>query len=183
MPPIVKFAVRTIFLFSTRRSVERKIVRMLDAYVDLAESLEIEEGKCFVRVPAMQGVDEEMRDWSFYQLLEHHVIVNKTITARIEELVSGMKNPVLDEFDVKCDVLPSASPGIEQVAAFQESICNHFTMLEKYKKLRGTRKTPHPLFGAFDAHYWNCMFAFHLKIHFKQAKFIAEEAIDSVPSD
>lgn len=156
---------------------------MLDAYLELANFLEIEEGKLSVTVPSMLGVDEDMRQWSFYQLLEHNVIVNKTITARIEQLVTGVPNPVLDEFDTKCDVMPSEQPGVEQVAAFQESIGHHFNKLKSFTKLRGTERTKHPLFGDFDAHYWNCMMAFHLKVHLKQAETIAVKAVESIAGD
>ena len=35
---------------------------------------------------------------------------------------------------------------------------------------------PHPIFREFDAHKWNCMFAFHLGLHLKQAEYVVSKA-------
>jgi hypothetical protein len=39
--------------------------------------------------------------------------------------------------------------------------------------LWGATVRNHPIYGEFDAHKWHCMIGFHLMIHFKQAKLIA----------
>jgi hypothetical protein len=36
---------------------------------------------------------------------------------------------------------------------------------------------PHSIFGDFDAHKWNCMFSFHLSLHYKQAQHVVRTAL------
>jgi hypothetical protein len=45
--------------------------------------------------------------------------------------------------------------------------------------LRGTGTSPHPVFGDFDAHKWNCMFTFHLGLHLPQAEYVVGKAMAS----
>jgi hypothetical protein len=49
-------------------------------------------------------------------------------------------------------------------------------MVKDLGELRGTKTTPHPIFGDFDAHKWNCMFSFHLRLHYKQAAYVVRTA-------
>ena len=125
----------------------------------------------------MLGVDEDMREWSFYQILEHNVIVNDRISAAVLHLTGNGPAPEPD-FDVKRDVMPQDSAGAEQVAEFKRSVEDHLTAVAKVPKLRGTEKTDHPIFGPFDAHRWHCMLGFHLQLHRKQAEALVGQLSD-----
>lgn len=124
----------------------------------------------------MLGVDEDMRDWSFFMILEHNVIVNRVITTVVEKLVRGEEPVVEGVKDPKKDVMPSAHPGKEQVEAFRASVENHINTVSGLPRLRGTATKLHPVFGEFDAHRWHCMFALHLDIHCKQAEYVVRNA-------
>lgn len=183
MNPLIKFALRRKFALTTKEQAMKQACKALDSYMALAMNLSAETGKVPVRVPAMRGVDEDMRDWSFFMLLEHNLIVNRSITTRIKTLVTGEASPALEGFDAKKDVMPSAIAGSPQVAAFRHSIYEHVKLVSSLGQLRGTATSQHPIFGTFDAHKWNCMFSFHLQIHLRQAAYIAEHAHDSIAGD
>ena len=183
MNPLIKLAVRRKFALTTRGQAMNQARKALDSYMVLAMTLSEEAGKVPVRVPAMRGVDEDMRDWSFFMLLEHNLIVNRSITTRIKTLVTGEASPALEGFDAKKDVMPSAITGSPQVAAFKRSINEHVKLVSSLSQLRGTATSQHPIFGTFDAHQWNCMLSFHLQIHLRQAAYIAEHAGDSIAGD
>lgn len=171
--PILRKIVRTRFSLTSRKAVERQTKAALKEYLQLANGLNEITGSTPVTVPRMLGVDEDMRGWSFFMLLRHNTIVNHAISANISRLALGEPEPT-QKFDVKKDVMPDVECGIEQVALFKASVISHLDSLKSLGCLKGTRMTKHPLFGSFDAHKWNCMLAFHLKIHLKQASLIRQ---------
>jgi len=118
----------------------------------------------------MIGVDHEMRDWSFLQILEHNVIVNRIISHTVEKLARGEDPKPERPINHKTDVLPGDSAGAEQIIAFSESVESYLSKVATLPTLRGTAETPHSVFGSFDAHKWHCMFGFHLGLHLKQAE-------------
>lgn len=170
--------IQTLFTLRGRERALRMAAEQLEVYLDLAEGLSPEQGRAAVEVPAMLGVDEDMRRWSFYMLLEHNAIVNRGITAVIAQLVRGepLHGPAL--INPKTDVMPSPEAGPEQVEAFEASVRDHIQTVQSLGRLRGTPTLPHPIFGNFDAHKWNCMFALHLKIHNRQAEQITSSLSD-----
>ncbi|MEM7147355.1 MAG: hypothetical protein AAF591_19730 [Verrucomicrobiota bacterium] len=174
---IVRQVVRARFLLTSREAARGVIRETADRYLAVAEELGPARGATVVNVPKMMGVDEEMRDWSFYMLLEHHVIVNGFIRRVVEDLERGEKPIWATGRDPKHDVLPKGGAGEEQVAAFRESVDGYLEMEKRLGRLRGTETWPHPLFGVFDAHKWHCMFGFHLKVHFGQAERVYEGAV------
>ena len=105
-------------------------------------------------------------------ILEHNVIVNRSISAIIGQLVHNETLSGAAIIDPKKDVMPSQSAGIDQLDLFRESVDEHVSMVRGIGKLRGTKTKPHMIFGDFDAHKWNCMFSFHLRIHYNQAKHV-----------
>jgi hypothetical protein len=129
-----------------------------------------------VEVPPMRGVDEDMRRWSFFMLLEHNTIVNRSITAAVVQLANGESLSGPATIDVKKGVMPSSSADESHVELFAQSVTDHIAAVRGLGNLRGTKTSQHPIFGQFDAHKWNCMFAFHLRLHLPQARFIAEKA-------
>jgi hypothetical protein len=133
-------------------------------------------GRTVVEVPRMAGVDEDMTHWSFFMLLEHNTIVNRSITGLVRHLASGGEAGPLPGVDPKRDVLPSPSAGPEQIENFTDSVRSHVETVRLLGPLRGTEHYPHPLFGHFDAHLWHCMFGFHLRVHLRQAQMIAARA-------
>ncbi|MBG7607150.1 MAG: DinB family protein [Verrucomicrobia bacterium] len=170
--PRLKTIVRTRFRLASAKSVEKQSRDVLAQYLKLAKGIDETSGKRPVTVPSMLGVDEDMRGWSFFSLLQHNTLVNRAISSNIRRLALG-EPPPETPFDVKNDVMPSPDCGIEQVELFEKSVTDHLAMIAGLPGLRGTQQTDHPIFGSFDAHMWNCMFAFHLKIHLKQADLIA----------
>lgn len=173
---ILKPTIRTKFVLTSRQKALQEILAQKSAYRALADQLDDQSGRTQVQVPKMPGVDEDMRNWSFFMLLEHNVIVNRVFTITVKSLANGKIPPGIGRMDPKKDVMPGTDPGIEQVEAFFNSIDRYLETVSTLPALRGTPETPHPLFGSFDAHKWHCMMGFHLGIHLKQAKLIAESA-------
>lgn len=122
------------------------------------------------RVPAMLGVDEDMRDWSLYMILEHNAKANPAITRAMECL--ALQEPFESNVNPKTDYMPSEDPGEEQIAIFEESVEAHLRTLDSLGDLRKTASLPHPIFGDINAHSWNCVFGFHLMLHRRQAEEI-----------
>ena len=50
----------------------------------LAESINADAGVQKVLAPLMLGVDEAVRNGSFFMILEHNAIVNRSITSIVE---------------------------------------------------------------------------------------------------
>lgn len=169
---LLKTMVQTLFFCTSRNNVRKQTIQAKAFYNRMGESLTAETGAIQVLVPAMAGVDDTMRNWSFYQLLEHNRLVNEAITATTEQLAKGLPLSGAATIDPAIDVLPSADAGIFELTCFNDSVDEHLRMVESLPKLRNTKASPHPIFGSFDAHRWNCMFAFHLRIHFRQAQTI-----------
>lgn len=174
--PFIKAAIRTRFALTSPRFAEAQARKALHAYLQLAQGVSEAAGSKPVTVPPMMGVDEDMRGWSFFMLLRHNTIVNHAISSNVRRLALGEPEPD-KKFDPKWDVMPDSECGIEQIALFKSSVLSHFEAVKPLGELRGTDTTDHPLFGAFDAHKWNCMFAFHMRIHLKQAEFIRRKAV------
>ncbi|MDX2451354.1 hypothetical protein [Desulfosarcina sp.] len=169
---LIKMAVRTRFALTSRNKVSLQIRRSLDAYLALSQQIKREHGAVRVEVPRMPGVDEEMRNWSFFMILEHNAIVNRGITSIIQSLVRGEEPEGAGAIDMKRDVRPSRNPGEAQIQIFRASVEDHLQMIPSLGRLRRGLRTPHPIFGRFDAHNWNCMFGLHLYIHYKQAEYV-----------
>ncbi len=169
---ILRTAIHTLFAFTGRKRVSQRCLQLAEEYGALAERVTNETGKLPVKVPKMPGIDVDMRNWSFFDVLEHNTIVNKTITATVCQLAQNQKLSGAARIDPKRDVLPAGMADESIREAFLESIHAHNRQVAQLGKLRGTKSSPHPLFGDFDAHKWNCMFAFHLKLHLAQAKYI-----------
>jgi hypothetical protein len=168
----IKTAVRVLFMMTSRDRPINQVKRLLEDYMELAKGLSRENGSRAIMVPPMLGVDEDMRRWSFFMILEHNTIVNTAITATIQHLVSGGPIRSAAKINFKTNVMPSISAGEEQLSRFHDSVDLHLKEVSTLGRLRGTKTAPHPVFGDFDAHKWNCMFAFHLKIHYGQAKYV-----------
>jgi hypothetical protein len=171
----LKAAVRTWFTLTSRKQATARIQGLLRDYLALAEKISPETGAQAVTVPRMPGVDEDMRNWSFFMILEHNAIVNRSIAKVVEDLARGMEPTDEGKIDPKRDVMPSASPGIEQIKVFQDSVEDYLQRVSKLGPLRGTLTKRHPVFGMFDAHQWHCMLGFHLMIHRRQAEFVVKK--------
>ncbi len=172
VPRPAHFLIRAILRTTSNQHARDQSRKVLGRYLALAGKLGPEQGAIPVMVPPMRGVDEDMREWSFFMLLEHNTLVNRSITATVEQLVRGQQLTGLAAIDPKSGVLPSAQPGMEQVKWFEESVCAHLDSVKKLGGLRGTTTSEHPVFGTFDAQMWHAMFPFHLKLHLKQAEFL-----------
>ncbi len=169
--PVLKAIIRTRFRLTSRQGAITQTRKYLREYLQLAQGLDELSGGNPVRVPSMIGVDDDMREWSFFMLLRHNTIVNHAISGTVIRLVRGEPEPTR-KFDVKKDVMPERDCGVEQIAVFESSVQNHLDALEKLGSLRGTETKKHPVFGPLDAHGWTCLFAFHLSLHLKQAQRI-----------
>jgi len=173
---LVSTAIRSLFALRSREHVARRCQQLSEEYQDVATGVSDEVGKTSVLVPPLTGVDEDMRNWSFFEVLEHNLIVNRCITATVCQLAHGEPLSGAARLDPKKDVMPSGSVDGAIIGAFVESIASHIAEVGKLGPLRGTNKSNHPVFGPFDAHRWNCMFAFHLGLHLPQVKLILSKA-------
>jgi len=172
---IVKHVVRSRLAWQSVASGSAEAEKWRDAYLKLSDSLNTSQGGESITIPEMLGVDAEMTNWSFYQLLAHNTIVNQAVTRNVKALMTGEGLEDLKKFNPKTDVLPEATVGEEQVALFSESVQNHLDTVAQFGHLKSSLRNDHPVFGSFDAHMWHGMFGFHLKVHFKQAEMIAEQ--------
>lgn len=176
---LIKQIIRSLFLFTTRERAKKQTKRVLFDYIALANQISPAYGSLPVKVPPMRGVDEDMRHWSFYQILSHNVLVNRSISATVQQLARGESLHGMATIDPKADVMPSAEVGKEQIPLFQASVRDHLNMVANLGNLRRTGCSPHPIFGDFNAHRWNCMFPFHLKLHYPQAVFVVQNVKQS----
>ena len=145
-----------------------------DRSIAIAESVSTEKARQPINVPSMLGVDEDMQDWSLFQVLEHNAIVNRQVSKRINSLIQ--ETEWTSNFDPKKDVMPSNAPGAEQVQLFRKSVDDHLEIMKTTdRNLRATTKARHPVFGMLNAHQWNGMFGFHLMLHRKQMSAILKE--------
>ena len=169
-----------MFVFTSRNQARHQALKMSEKYTELASGISNKTGRLCVEVPPMRGVDEDMRRWSFYMILEHNTIVNKGITATVCQLAKGESLHGAATIDMKKDVMPTISAGEEQYEAFRDSVKEHLASVNKLGKLRGTPTSLHTMFGEFDAHKWNCMFSFHLRVHYPQAVHVVRTAKGSI---
>lgn len=171
---IIRPIIRTKFILTSRRRATAQIQQQQEQYLALAHEIDSHTGSKQVMVPMMPGIDEDMRNWSFFMILEHNTIVNRLITNTTRSLAHGKEPIGFDDFDIKKDVMPSGEPDMDKVSEFTKSIDFHNQVMASLGRLRGTKTEKHPLFGKFNAHRWHCMFAFHLQIHYRQAKYVAK---------
>ena len=174
---LIKTAIRTIFTFTSRDKALEKSKIVLQRYAKLADGLSREVGQRCIEVPPMRGVDEDMRKWSFFMILEHNAIVNRSITATVVQLARGQELSGAATINPKTDVMPSSSADASQIKDFADSVTKHIEAVKSLNRLRGTGTSPHPVFGNFNAHKWNCMFAFHLGLHLPQAEYVVGKAL------
>ena len=158
--------IRSKFRFTSRQSADAAIRNEKARTLELAQKLTASLAEKPVRVPKMVGVDEDMRDLSVCQTLEHNVIVNQSITAIVQTLAE--EEPVITDFYPQTDVMPSEKAEIKQLDAFEQSVAKHFEAVDPLKNLASQATYRHPIFGNFNAHQWHCMFGFHLMLHRKQ---------------
>lgn len=171
---VVKLAIRTILQRTSKEKALAQAENYLAQYRALCDSIPDDAGRHRVSVPPMSGVDEEMRDWSLYQLLEHNAVVNRCISATVVQLSQSIPLSGAALTDPKHGVMPTDNPGPAARDAFFLSVKEHIDKVTPLKKLKGTATTRHPLFGEFDAHRWNGMFSLHLKVHLPQTRYIVE---------
>lgn len=174
---LFKTAVRMGFSLMSRERASAMIRTQRDKYLALAEKFTTDSGSRIVTVPKMAGVDDDMRHWSFFMLLEHNVIVNNAITSIVASLARGEEPTGAGAINPKTEVLPSRDAGVEQVDAFRESVPKHLQVVSAVPSLRTSSIKRHPVFGNFNAHQWHCMFAFHLLIHYRQARLITRKGV------
>jgi hypothetical protein len=173
---LMKMAVRTWFILTSRDKACMRIRRSRDNYLALAQMVNASSGAFPIFVPRMPGVDEDMRNWSFFMILEHNKIVNRSISDIVQSLVRGEAPTGAGAIDPKKGVMPSPNAGEEQIADFRASVADHLDLIRDLGRLRGSLTKRHPLFGNFDAHRWHCMFSFHLIIHYRQARYVVQKA-------
>lgn len=143
-----------------------------DRTIALSQRFPEEEARQNIPIPPILGIDPEMQEWNLYQVLEHNRIVNRRITAQLAHSAGIGPKPDPD-FDPKRDVMPAPDVGPEALDGFARSVADHLALVESTPRLRGTPRSPHPLFGPFDAHKWHCMFGFHLRLHRRQIEALA----------
>ena len=164
---MIKHYLRARIACTSRRRADAAVRREGDLALALLDGLTDEQAAQSVRVPRMIGVDEDMRDWSLHQTLEHNTIVNRIFSMIVLHLARG-KTPPTGDIDPKKDVMPTAAPGPPAVDAFRKSIDRHLELVAGIDKLRGTARYPHPILGPLDAHGFHTFFSIHLAVHRRQ---------------
>ena len=135
---LIKTAIRTIFTFTSREKALEKSEIILQRYARLADGLSREAGQRCIEVPPMRGVDEDMRKWSFFMILEHNAIVNRSITATVVQLARGEELSGAATINPKTDVMPSSSADASQFKDFADSVTKHIEAVKSLNRLRGT---------------------------------------------
>jgi len=175
---ILRTVVRCKFKLTLRAGADRTIRKEAARSAELARALGPELAARPVRVGKMPGVDENMRDWSMLETLEHNRIVNGMMRDVFDHLANG--GPAPPKVDTKRDVMPVGELGFEVVDAFEASVAEFLDVVAKAGKTRGTALKPHPLFGPFDAHMWHCIMGFHLMLHRRQMEAGAKQLRNAV---
>ena len=170
---LLKKIIKTKLALTSRAAASAQIRREAELTVRAAEDLGSELAGTPSTVPRMPGVDEDMRNWSVLQIIEHNVIVNRVFTEIIDTICQGQV--WVSDRDPKKDVMPSETPSFSIVKEFTESVNQYLVVVEKYPKLRGIGSFPHPVFGQFDAHMTHAMTGFHLWIHRRQADVVVKQ--------
>ncbi|MFT6792907.1 MAG: hypothetical protein ACJAR1_000895 [Rubritalea sp.] len=80
---IMRKVIQWKFRMTSREQGIAKIQAHLQAYLDLLNELTDEQACQRVKVEKMSGVDEDMREWSLCENIEHNTIVNHALKARI----------------------------------------------------------------------------------------------------
>jgi len=166
---LIRSLVRWRFRLTSRSGADMLIADELHRYLELASQFTEAEGRQSVQCPPLLGVDEDMREWSLYQILEHNVIVNSAMQSVVTTL--AREEIPQSTLDSKHDVMPGASAGPEQVDRFRQSVEAYQQAVEPLK-LGSIATYPHPVFRLLNAHGWHCMMGLHLQIHRKQAEAI-----------
>ncbi|MFT5232768.1 MAG: hypothetical protein ACI9UK_000589 [Candidatus Krumholzibacteriia bacterium] len=140
----------------------------METTLAVIEDVGVEAASKCCLVPPMLGVDDDMREWSLLQILEHNTIVHRQMRKVIEALAKGRE--FRSTFNAKTDTIPSSNPGPEEIDAFRISVDEFLGSALSIANLRGTAKIAHPVMGPLSAHGWLCMFGLHLSLHRKQAE-------------
>lgn len=167
---ILRTAVRGWMSCTGRESASRRILRETERTLACLDAVPPEDAARPLRVPAMPGVDEDMREWSLGMLIEHNTIVNREIRGIVEALGKGER--VERTLDPKTGVLPREGVGAEARTPFEDSVREYLATVQPLHGLRRTARYDHVLFGPFTAHHWHCMFGFHLMLHRRQAEAV-----------
>lgn len=170
----IKLFVRTKLKLTSKQAACDEIDRWADKYLTLGEGKSAGQLTKAVRVPPMTGVDEDMRGWSYYELLAHNEIVNRSIMNTVDCLTRGVPVEGGPVKDAKVDVMPPENAGPEQVEAFRQSVDNYLAMVKERGDLHKTATLPHPIFGPYTAHLWHAMLGFHLGLHYPQAEYVVK---------
>lgn len=160
-----------------RRTADAMIHKHTRSYLNLLDKLGDEQASQQVQVPKMLGVDEDMRGWSVFEIIEHNTIVNRALTSRIKFLMTGEETPEFQNFDVKRDVMPGLGEhpfGRAEISQFTQSVDDHMETVSGYGDMKNSAIGKHPVFGNFTAHQFHVMFGFHLGLHLKQAQKVVE---------
>jgi hypothetical protein len=169
---ILQTIVRLKFTLTSRDAASSQARKEMERTVQLCSAVEPSQAARSVRVPSMAGIDEEMRDWSLFMILEHNTIVNRAITSLVGKL--AWREAVDDTFDMKKDVIPAKHADAGAMGEFRSSVEDYLRMIPELPTLRGTGKYRHPVFADLDAHGWHCMLAFHLMLHRRQSEKIVK---------
>lgn len=173
---IMRKVIQWKFRMTSREQGIAKIQAHLQAYLDLLNELTDEQACQRVKVDKMSGVDEDMREWSLCENIEHNTIVNHALKARIISLLSGESSDEYKNFDIKKDVMPGLGEpfGKSDIDQFIASVEGYLAAIAEYESLKTAATAEHPIFGTFNAHQFHILFGFHLGLHLKQASAVVD---------
>ena len=141
--------------------------------IEIVSKIPLESRKIKVLVDPILGLEDSSRYWSINGVLEHILIVSKSIESIIFSLSSG-KVP-----DGMADVAKAKPKQID--TAIISDFCNYAPDLMKRiddklclpgLNFRSPEKFRHPWFGLLSARQWYWLLSSHQGIHYQQAKAI-----------
>ena len=175
-PWIMRKMIQWKFKMTSLEQGKAQIIEYKSAYVDLLNGLTDEQACQRVKVNKMLGVDDDMREWSLCEIIEHNTIVNKVLKERVLTLLTGENSPKYEDFDIKRDVMPGLAEPFRkaEINQFVESVDAYLDFIATYSSLKTSATAEHPIFGIFNAHQFHIMFSFHLGLHLKQAQAVVD---------
>lgn len=153
----------------TRRDYERMVAKLIDRVSAVSE----EARRVPVLVDPMPGLEDSSRYWSLNGVLEHLMIVSRSVEAVILSLSEGTLP------DAKADIAKLKPRSLDQdrlaeYAAYAPGLLDRLDreLAKPGRDLASPLKFHHPWFGGFKARQWYWLLGVHQAIHGRQAKEI-----------
>ena len=160
---------RVTHAMMSRATAERLFINETQKLCALATSVSPESASHPILIPPTFGLEDSSRYWSIFMTLEHLRIVNGAIIRMLERLAQEKRVP--GEVRI-ADAKPRPGCGPEVLNDFQQTNADYLKRVRLLPNLKTRMTHPHPWFGPFNAHRWNCLAAMHMSLHRRQVRRI-----------